>query len=156
MIELSDDLLRLEPGRIVHLSPRRSSPAAGTWSVTVPLVTFSAADLDDPATFRPGTDGPEIVKTAVVGEFIHLPGNDLARLTERTFDFPVNPHPGYIDASIYLGGGHNPVDITRMAFGTAHSQRIDVVLHVAFDFTQEGVEIEQVSGSSHQPSVRAA
>lgn len=149
MLELSDDLLRLEPGRIVYLSPRRSGPAAGTWSVTVPLATFSAADHYDPATFHPGTDGPEIIKTAVVGEFIDLPGGDLAGLTDRTFDFPVNPHTGYIDASIYLGGGHNPVDITRMEFGAAHSQCIDVALHVAFDFTQEAVEIANRSAVLH-------
>ena len=105
VLDLPDDLLRLEPGRIVYLSPLRSGPAAGTWAISVPLVPFSAADRFDPATFRPGSDGPEIIKTAIVGEFIDLPGNDLAALTNRTFDFPINPHPGYIDASIYLGGG---------------------------------------------------
>lgn len=141
VLELSDDLLQLELGRIVYLSPLRSGPDAGTWAITVPLAPFSAADRFDPATFRPGTDGPEIIRTAIRGEFIDLPGNDLAALTNRTFDFPINPHPGYIDASIYLGGGHNPVDITRMEFGSAYSLSINVVLHAVFDFTQEGVEI---------------
>lgn len=149
VLELSDDLLRPEPGRIVHLSPLRTGPAAGTWAITVPVAPFSAVDLYDPATFRPGTDGPEIIATAVDGEFIDLPGDDLAALANRTFDFPVNPHDGYIDASIYLGGGHNPVDITRMEFGAARSQDIDVVLHAAFDFTQEGVEIENRSALLH-------
>lgn len=149
VLELSDDLLRLETGEIVYISPLRSSPAAGTWSVTVPLEPFSAADEFDPATFRSGTDGPEIITTAVVGEFIHLPGSDLAGLTERTFDFPVNPHAGYIDASIYVCGAHNPVDITRVEFGAIHSHCIDVVLHVAFDFTQEGVEIANRSAVLH-------
>ncbi|WP_154940204.1 hypothetical protein [Micromonospora palomenae] len=149
MLELSDDLLQLEPGRIVYLSPLRSGPAAGTWAITVPLAPFSAADRFDPATFRPGTDGPEIIRTAIRGEFIDLPGNDLSALTNRTFDFPINPHAGYIDASIYLGGGHNPVDITRMEFGEAHSLNIDVVLHAAFDFTEEGVEIANRSAVLH-------
>ena len=149
VLELSDDLLRLEPGQIVYLSPLRSGPTAGTWAITVPLVPFSAADRFDPATFCPGSDGPEIIKTAIVGELIELPGNDLAALTDRTFDFPINPHAGYIDASIYLGGGHNPVDITRMEFGAARSQYIDVVLHAAFDFTQEGVEIANRSALLH-------
>ncbi|MFE9694974.1 hypothetical protein [Micromonospora sp. NPDC005806] len=121
MLELSDDLLRLEPGQIVYLSPLRSGPTAGTWAITVLLVPFSAADRVDPATFRPGTDGPEIIKTAIVDELIDLPGNDLAALTGRTVDFPINPHPGYIDASIYLGGRHNPVGITRIEFGSARS-----------------------------------
>lgn len=141
MRELPDDLLRPEPGRIVYISPQRPGPSAGTWAITVPLAPFSAADEYDPATFRSGTDGPEIIETDVAGEFVDLPGDDLAALSDRTFDFPVNPHDGYIDASIYLGGGHNPVDITRMEFGAARSQSIDVALHAAFDFDQEGVEI---------------
>jgi hypothetical protein len=141
VLELSNDLLRPEPGRIVYLSPRRSGPAAGTWAITVPLAPFSADDRFDPSTFRPGSDGPKIIKTAIVGEFIDLPGDDLTTLADRTFEFPVNPHPGYIDASIYLGGAHNPVDITRVEFGTVRAQDIDVSLHAAFDFTQENVEI---------------
>ncbi|MFG1834278.1 hypothetical protein [Micromonospora chersina] len=149
MLELSDDLLQLEPGQIVYLSPLRSGPTAGTWAITVPLAPLSATDRFDPATFRPGTDGPEIVRTAIRGEFIDLPGNDLSALTSRTFDFPINPHASYIDASIYLGGGHNPVDITRMEFGAAHSLNIDVVLHAAFDFSQEGVEIANRSAVLH-------
>ncbi|OLT03932.1 hypothetical protein BJF90_24705 [Pseudonocardia sp. CNS-004] len=149
MLELSDDLLRPMPGRIVHVSPLRSSPAAGTWAIVVPLAPFSATDHYGPATFRPGTGGPEIIETAVVGEFIDLPGDDLAALTDRTFDFPVNPHDGYIDASIYLGGSHNPVDITRMEFGAARSESIDVALHAAFDFAQEGVEIANRSAMLH-------
>lgn len=149
MLELSNDLLRLEAGEIVYLSPLRSGPTAGTWAITVPLAPFSAADRFDPETFRPGTDGPEIIKTAIRGELIDLPGNDLSALSNRTFDFPINPHPGYIDATIYLGGGHNPVDITRMEFGAANSQYIDVVLHAAFDFTQEGAEIANRSAVMH-------
>lgn len=149
VLDLPDDLLRPEPGRIVHLSPLRSGPAAGTWAITVPLAPFSAADPYDPATFRPGTDGPEIIATAVDGEFIDLPGDDLAALADRTFDFPVNPHDGYIDASVYLGGGHNPVDITRIEFGAARVQHIDAVLHAAFDFSQEGVEIANRSALLH-------
>lgn len=47
-------------------------------------------------------------------------------------------------------GGHNPVDVTRMEFGAAHSQYIDVVLHAAFDFiTQEGAEIANRSAVLH-------
>jgi hypothetical protein len=149
VLELSEDLLRLEPGRIVYLSPLRSGPAAGTWAITVPLAPFSAADRLDPETFRPGTDGPEIIKTAIRGDVIGLPGDDLSAVSNRTFDFPINPYPGYIDASLYLGGGHNPVDITRMEFGTARSLDVDVVLHLAVDFAQEGVAIENKSAVLH-------
>ena len=141
--ELPDDLLRLEPGTIVYHSPLRSGPDADTWSITVPLAPFSAEDRFDPGTFRPGTDGPDVISTAVRGEFIGLPGGDLDALSGRTFEFPASPYDdGYIDASIYLCGAHNPLDVTRIEFGTARSGHIDAVLHVVFDFTQENVEID--------------
>ena len=50
-------------------------------------------------------------------------------------------------ASIWVGA--NQVDITRMEFRAARSQYIDVVLHAAFDFTQEGVEIANGSAVFH-------
>ncbi|MEV6926158.1 hypothetical protein AB0M46_16905 [Dactylosporangium sp. NPDC051485] len=127
----------------------RSGPAAGTWAISLPLMPFSAADRFNPSTFRPGTDATELIKTAIRGEFIDLPGSDLTALSGRTFEFPINPHPGYIDATIYLRGAHNPVDITRIEFGMARSQYIDAALHAAFDFTQEGVEIMNRSTILH-------
>jgi len=145
MLTLSDSLLRPDTGRIAYLAPSRPGPDAGTWSISVPLLPFCADDRLDPHTFRPGVDGPELIETEIGLEFIDLPGSDLGALAGRTFDFPVNPDDGYIDGSVYLGGVHNPVDVTRIEFGAAQDQSIDAVLHAAFDFTQEGVAIENRS-----------
>jgi hypothetical protein len=41
-----------------------------------------------------------------------------------------------------LGGAHNPIDVARIEFGTAHGDRIDAILHAMFDFGHEGVDIE--------------
>jgi hypothetical protein len=142
MLVLSDELLRLGAGRISHRSPLRRSPDAGTWSICVPVLPFSAADWLDPNSFRPGLDGPTLIETEIVGDFIDLPGADLTALSGHSFDFPVNPVDGYIDASVDLGGAHNPIDVTRIEFGTAHGDSIDAILHAMFDFGHEGVDIE--------------
>ncbi len=47
-----------------------------------------------------------------------------ATLAGRMFEFPVNPEPGYIDASIYLDGAHHPVDIHAIHFGAASATTI--------------------------------
>ncbi|MFI7648723.1 hypothetical protein ACIBTZ_21945 [Micromonospora sp. NPDC049460] len=62
---------------------------------------FFAADRFDRTVFCPGTDGLGITRTAIRGEIVNLPGNDLSALTNRTFDLPINPYAGYIDASFY-------------------------------------------------------
>ena len=138
-------MLRLTTGSIVYLSPRRPGPDADTWAIEVPLVPFSAIDPVDPDTFHPGATGPTLIETAIRLDFISLPATDLAGLTGRRFDFPVNPHDGYIDGSVYLGGAHNPVDVTRIEFGSASGDHIEAVLYATFDFTQELVEIENRS-----------
>jgi hypothetical protein len=55
-----------------------------------------------------------LIETEIVCDFIDLPGSDLTALSGHSFDFPVNPVDGYIDASVYLGGAHNPIDLTRI------------------------------------------
>ncbi len=87
MLTFSDDLLRIEPGHISYLSTERTGPDAGTWSIDIPIAPFSADSLLDPETFRPGRAGPELVETAIQGDFIELPGADLSALSGRTFDF---------------------------------------------------------------------
>ncbi|AYF76973.1 hypothetical protein D7D52_27780 [Nocardia yunnanensis] len=89
-----------------------------------------------------GTSGPEIIETSLRLDFIHLPAENLAELSGRTFTFPVNPEGNFIDASIYIGGGHCPVDVTQIDFGPADDGQIPAILHTGFDFAAEGVEIE--------------
>lgn len=142
VLRLSDDLLQLTTGSIAYLSPQRPGPDAGTWAIEVPLVPFSAVDRFDPDSFHVGAAGPVLIETAIRLDFISLPGTGLADLGGRSFDFSVNPEDGYIDGSVYLGGAHNPVDVTRVEFGSADDDHIEALLHAAFDFTQERVDIE--------------
>lgn len=138
----SDEFLVPRPGTIRYWPDDTIDPGAETWSITVPLATFSAGDTCDPDTFRVGTSGPEIIETSLRLDFIQLPAKNLAELSERTFTFPVNPESSYIDATIYLGGGHCPVDVMQIDFGSAGDGQIPALLHASFDFEAEGVEIE--------------
>ena len=61
-------------------------------------------------------------------------------LSGREFRFPVNPEDGYIDGSVYLGGAHNPADVTRIKFGELAEGRIPVELDVRIDFEFEGLK----------------
>ncbi|GAA0582806.1 hypothetical protein [Actinomadura livida] len=112
MIELTDDFLKLKPGTICYWPATLDHPVAGTWHITIPLEPFSADDEYEPATFRPGDGGPELVKTEISLDHIHLSATELTGLSQRTFTFPVNPEDGYIDGSIYLVASHCPVDVT--------------------------------------------
>ncbi|WP_063006284.1 hypothetical protein [Nocardia salmonicida] len=134
----SDDFLVPRQGTIQY---SLTDPTAGTWSIAIPLATFSATDEHDPQTFRLGSDGPDIIDTAVRLDLIELPGPTLKDLDQRTFTFPVNPEDGFIDGSIYVGGGHCPVDVTRIEFGPVNDDRVTATLHAYFDFDTEAVQI---------------
>ncbi|MBE1531256.1 hypothetical protein [Actinomadura algeriensis] len=129
MIDFTDELLRLKPGTITYYAADLDSPVAGTWSIEIPLEPFSADDEYEPETFRPGQAGPELVETEFSLDFISLPTEHLTALSARTFTFPVNPEDGYIDGSIYLVGTHNPVDVTRIAFGETRGDEVRATLH---------------------------
>jgi hypothetical protein len=149
VLRLSDDLLQPITGSIAYLSPQRPGPDAGTWAIELPLLPFSAINPVDPDTFHVGTAGPVLIRTAIRLDFISLPGTELADIAGRRFDFPVNPDDGYIDGSLYLGGAHNPVDVTRIEFGPADDDHVEAVLYAAFDFTQERVDIENRTAVLH-------
>ncbi|WP_280298033.1 hypothetical protein [Nocardia neocaledoniensis] len=105
------------------------------------MAAFSATDEYDPQTFRLGSDGPVTVDTELRLDFVELPGPGLKDLCQQAFDLPINPEAGYIDASIYLGGGHCPIDVTRIEFGAVTNNAITATLHAYFDFEAEAVEI---------------
>lgn len=142
VLTLPDSLLRPDLGQITYLSALRPGPDAGTWAISVPLLPFSADDEFDSATFRPGVDGPVLIQTEVRLDFIELPGEDLAALAGRGFEFPANPAAGYVDGSIYLEGTHNAVDVTRIEFRIPRGDRVDAVLHLAC-VREPGVETER-------------
>ncbi|TDB85792.1 hypothetical protein [Actinomadura sp. 7K534] len=138
MIELTDDFLKLKPGAICYWPATLDHPVAGTWHITIPLEPFSADDEYEPASFRPDNRGPELIKTEIALDHIHLQATELAGLSQRTFTFPVNPEDGYIDGSIYLVASHCPVDVTRIEFGQATSNHIPATLQAHFDFDAAG------------------
>lgn len=142
MFVFSDEFLICRAGTIRYWPGDAADPAADTWSMTVPLAVFSADDVYNPNTFRVGVSGPEIIDTAVRLDFIRVPAKSLEDLGRRTFSFPVNPNGDFIDATIYLGGGHCPIDITCIEFGPSGDDRIPATLHAWFDFSAEAVEIE--------------
>lgn len=138
MIDLTDDLLRLRIGTIRHYPAGLDHPVAGTWTIEIPLEPFSADDEYDPATFRPGSDGPELIETEIVLDFIGLPVDELTGLSRRTFEFPTYPEDGYIDGSIYLIAAHCPVEVTRIDFGDPTADQITATVHTRFDFESAG------------------
>ncbi|MEU5884121.1 hypothetical protein [Spirillospora sp. NPDC047279] len=138
MIELTDDLLKVEPGTLCHWPADLDHPVAGTWSITIPLAPFSADDEYEPATFRPGPGGPDLITTEISLDDIRLPATDLTALSRRAFSFPPKPESGFIDGSIYLTAVHCPVEVTRLEFGQAAQDHITATLHTHFNFKAAG------------------
>jgi hypothetical protein len=138
VIYLTDEFLETGPGTICYWPADLGHPVAGTWSITVPLAPFSADDEYEPGTFRPGTGGPDLVATEISLDFIKLPADGLAALSNRTFTFPAKPADGFIDGSVYLIAAHCPVEVTRIDFGGAGRDRIVATFHVHFDFDAAG------------------
>jgi hypothetical protein len=134
VIDLTDEFLTPSGGTLCYWPGDLEHPVAGTWTITIPLAPFSADDPYEPATFRSGAGGPELVTTEIVLDFIKLPADEPAALSRRTFTFPVKPADGYIDGSIYLVTTHCPVNVTRIEFGSAAGGQIPAAVHVHFDF----------------------
>jgi hypothetical protein len=79
-------------------------------------------------------------KTALSLEFIELPERPFRgyrALAHKTVEFPLNPEPGYVDASIYLNDAHNPVDVYEISFGAFKRGLLEASLTVAIDFESE-------------------
>src|SRR4051812_44389843 len=119
MIDLTDELLRPSTGILRYWPADLDHPVAGPWAITLPLAPFSADDEFEPATFRPGTAGPELVTTEIMLDLVALPGDGPAALSRRTFTFPVNPNAGFIDGPISLLAPHCPLNVTRIDLGPA-------------------------------------
>lgn len=138
MIALTDEFLKTKPGVLCYWPADLDSPVAGTWSITAPLAPFSADDEYEPATFRPGTAGPEVVSTEILLNFIQLPATEPGGLRGLTFTFPERPEDGYIDGSVYLIAAHSPVHVRRIDFGRLVQDQLAATLHVYFDFAAAG------------------
>ena len=82
----------------------------------------------------------EMERTSVRLDFIKFRVRDWRDLSGKNFTFPINPEPGYIDGSLYLGGAHNPADVTRIECYKFEGDLLEVEIDVRFDFTVEGPE----------------
>ncbi|GAA0958467.1 hypothetical protein [Actinocorallia libanotica] len=134
MFDLADEFLQPRTGAIRCYRASLDHPAAGSWSIQIPLLPFSAEDEYEPSTFRPGIEGPMIVEAEISLDFITLPADHLTTLNRRTFTFPTAFQEGFIDGSIYLLATHNRVNVTRIDFGPAGKDHITARVHAAFDF----------------------
>ena len=115
--------------------------------MTFPLATFQpkiallsgvVGDASLEILLKPFVFQDEIVDTSVRLDRIQLSSIRLADLVGKTFDFPVNPAPGFIDGSIYLAHRHHPVDVTFLAFHRTRVGGATVVLKGVIDFEVEG------------------
>ena len=83
----------------------------------------------------------KVVESAFRLDFIRFAGvRSWRQLSGRSFGFPINPKPGYIDGSMYLFDVHNPVDVTKIDFGIAEGLILPAKLELAIDFRYEGPE----------------
>ncbi len=53
---------------------------------------------------------------------------DLRYAQGRTYEFPVNPAPGYIDGSVYFYGRHHSLDVTQLRFGFYEGNSVGLTL----------------------------
>jgi hypothetical protein len=101
-------------------------------SIEVPLAPFDVV----------GVDGKKRrTKTALIFEFIELPDRPFRgyrALVGRALEFPLNPEPGYIDASIYLCGAHNQIHVGELSFEAMRRGLLEVKITFGIDFESEG------------------
>jgi len=118
------------------------SPIAGRGQAEVVIkkkllggATLSSMSLTIPVLI----DHPEgEEETEIILPDIAFASEDTQRMAGRVFAFPVNPHDGYIDGSVYFAGVHNPVDCDQITFLSEVGSRVSLKLHCVFDFEYEG------------------
>ena len=109
-------------------------PSGSTsWDIQVDLAHFDVSEV-----LSDWADWPLGQTTSFRFEFICLPISAAGDLSNRTFRFPVNPEPGYVDGSIYLIDEHHPADLTELAFGRLSGGTIEAWFGVDVDFGGPG------------------
>jgi len=87
---------------------------------------------------EPFNYGGRETRTEVRLDHIRFAVTALRELAGREFRFPVNPSPGYIDGSVYVGDAHDPADVTRIKFGSLSGGKLPAEIDIQFDFEYEG------------------
>jgi hypothetical protein len=96
-------------------SAKLSSDNSSRLSIEVIFAHFSVVDPTDAVGAQLAFDAP------LRADFTQLLATDLTKLQNRIIDFPTNPEDWFIDASLYFSNVHNPIDITRIEFGSVVS-----------------------------------
>ncbi len=87
----------------------------------------------------PFLENQEIVDASIHLDGIDLPSSMLKDLAGKSFEFPVNPHDGYIDGSIYLDNAHHPVDVTSLSFSRSRDGQLKLIVQGIYVFDFEGL-----------------
>lgn len=102
------------------------------YSIELPILPFMFED--------------EGIITSIRLDRIDFKTGNLSHLSNKAFEFPANPEPGYIDGSVYLGSIHNPVDVKKISFSKIlryHSMSFASV-DFEIDFIFELINIENI------------
>jgi hypothetical protein len=95
------------------------------YNITIPLEPFDSGIEYE--------DNP--VETAFSLDFLNLPARDWRALDTQTYELS----PEESDASIYLGGAHNPVNVERLQFTHRQGLQFKIECRLFCDFEAEGV-----------------
>jgi len=115
-----------KPFPVEHVRPTGGTFGGSPHDYSI-TITLAAFELDG-----------ESHDAEIILEGIDIPDGSAAALANKQFAFPANPEDGYVDGSIYLCNVHNPVDVTRIAFGAPKGSFLPVELDVRFVFEFEG------------------
>lgn len=85
----------------------------------------------------------EEVVTSIRLDRVDFKTANLNRLSGKTFEFPINPEPGYIDGTVYLGSIHNSVNVTKISFSKIIPYKKMLLASVEFeaDFIFELIDL---------------
>lgn len=87
----------------------------------------------------------ETHETSLRCDQVELNLDDFPALAGKTFEFPLNPEPGYIDGSLYLFGVHVVFLTKSLSFGQIGEETIPLRIEGTLEFSSSGLpEYEDV------------
>ncbi len=81
----------------------------------------------------------ELHDTSLQCDQIDLDLTDFPALAGKTFEFPLNPEPGYVDGSICLFGVHVIFLTKRLSFGNMDKETIALRIEGTLEFSTSGL-----------------
>lgn len=82
----------------------------------------------------------EVIGTSLILDSIIFEINDLKELENKSFDFPMCPETGYIDASVYIFWTHHPVSVSKITFGKIDNGYIAVSIDYNIEYLHSNVQ----------------